>query len=303
MKDSDLPRSWKEYIDAIDKCLDEKGVPPPIRKGIAQDVEEHLHQMMSDGLDVSRDDLPGLLDSPGAYAEAFEEATAFATESKSKEQPARLRECHSQHGEDGKRRIHICGGCFRVFHGCLEYETHKCDADFHWSGKHIPYWSHQKRWATATLIAVFLFVPIFWFAHSHFAKDPCSGNRRRYHEYPNISYLRNLTTSLVNFQLQRKREPENLQELVESGVWQGNWVMPGDLEDLGGEGGFAAERLYYIHAAGMDMTWSKNRQPWVVLSHRPRNTKALCYTVAYTNGDTKHYATLDEFLADWEAKQ
>lgn len=303
MNGSDLPQSWKEYIDAIDNRLVEKGVPLPIRKGIAQDVEEHLHQMASANPDISRDDFPDFLDSPEAYADAFEEASSSATEAKSGERPIRLRECHSRHGEDGKRRIHICGRCFRAFQGCLEYETHECDADFHWSGKRVPHWSHQKRWITAIVLAALLFAPIFWFTHSRLVKEPCSGGRRRYHEYPNIRYLRELTSSIIMFRVNTKREPETLQELVDSGIWKGNWVMPGDLEDLGGEGGFAAERLYYIHAAGTDMSELDARQPWLVLSSLPRNTGAICYTVAYTDGDTVHYPTLGEFLTDWEAKQ
>lgn len=303
MTGTGLPRSWKEYLDSIDKCLTEKGAPPPVRKGICQDVEVHLRQLAADRPKVPEEDLPGFLDPPNAYAGAYEEATTATPEAK-KEQPPRLRECRSHHGEDGQRRIHICANCLRVFQGCREYETHICDGDIRWDGKFIPYWTHQKRWTTAIVVAVCLFVPILWFIYGYLAEDPCGGGRRRYHENSNVWYFKNLVTSIVTFQVTRKREPENLQELAESGIWNGNWVMPGDLEDLGREGGLPVERVYYIHASGMNASWSsKTRQPWLILPHRPHNTKSVCYTVAYTNGDALHYSTLAAFLADWEAKQ
>lgn len=298
-----LPHSWREYIDDIDRRLTEKGAPAPVRSGIAQDVADHLHQMAAGNPDLSRDHLPALLDPPEAYAEAFAEAMSFTPEAKNWNQPVRLRECRSHHGEDGNRRIHICGNCLRVFHGCSEYETHICDDDFRRDGKYVPYWTHEKRWAIAVAIAMFGFVPILWLVHGFLTKDSGSGSRRRYHEYSNYRYLKELSASLVMFQVRERREPESLQELSASGIWNSNWVMPGNLKDLGSEGGFAIEQLYYIHAAGMNMSLVNNRQPWLVLSYRQRHTNAICYAVAYTNGDVMNYATLGEFLTDWETKQ
>lgn len=49
MKGSDLPRSWREYLDDIDKILTKKGTPPSVCNGIARDVEEHLIRWNLDG--------------------------------------------------------------------------------------------------------------------------------------------------------------------------------------------------------------------------------------------------------------
>lgn len=295
-----MPRSWRDYIATVDQALKDAEAPHDVRSGICEDIVDHLRQMCDFHPDLKPDDLPALLDPPQSYAAEFAEAMIRRQDEEANpSEPIRLRQCQSHHGEDDKRRIHICGNCLQVFHGCLEYETHVCSRDRGLVVKSTPYWSHKKRWAAAVVIAALLFLPLHGCVRNGFDAGKCDGSEN--HTDGNQVYLRNVQQSIVAFRAQQGRMPESLQEVFEHGLMSRGWVLPGDVANLGAVGGFPIGRLTYIYAGGAEAEMPGTRQPMLIYPQRLGKSRDVCFDVAYADGDTRHYPSLGAFLRDWEA--
>lgn len=310
-----MPRSWRNYIANVDRALKDANAPLNIRNGICEDIEEHLVRLSTDRQDVKVEDLASLLDPPEAYAAEFTEAmrrqkekeTGSAEPVRGDEpsasfDPQRSRRCQSQHGEDGKRRIHICGCCLRVFYDCHECEAHHCTNEPGKGRGTPPHWSSATRWSSAVILAAVLFLPIYGCFGDKFSSDRCDiRGKNRHHVFANQIYLRNIQTSIAAFRERYGRMPESLQEVSNAELLDRGWVLPGDVKDMGRAGGFPLGRVTYLYAGGADTVVPASRQPVLIYPQRFGRTREICIDVAYADGEIMHYSSIDDFLNDWES--
>lgn len=315
-----MPKPWRNYIANVDRALKDAHAPRNIRKGICEDIEDYLAQLSTERLDMKVEDLASLLDPPQAYAAEFARAMGRqkeegsgtviperGDESSASFVPQRLRHCQSQHGEDGKRCIHICGCCLHVFYNCQEYETHSC-SDEPGTPTH---WSRATRWGSAVILAAVLFLPIYGCFGDWFKSDRCDiQGKNRHHIFENQAYLRSVQTSIITFEMQYGRMPESLREVSNAELMNRGWVLPGDVKDLGHAGGFPLGRVTYLYAEGAGLyteeasvTVSTTRQPILIYPQRFGRTREICIDVAYADGEIMHYSSIDDFLNDWESKR
>lgn len=294
------PKSWRDYIDSIDRGLIEADAPPEIRLGICQDVEEYLVEM-TQRKDAEAEQAPSLLDPPEAFAAEYKDAVERAEQAES---PTRARECRNAHGDGCERRAHICASCFRVFIGCAAYEKHVCAGETADGAALLkPYWSRRAKWLVTFAAAAIVFYPLYRFGESLLNKPSCNSPEHGRLAEGAERYLRDIMSASGMFQEKNGRMPDELRELSEGGYTVRDWVLPGDAKPMGYDGPFAIGRLTYFYAGGESGMLPETPEPVLVYPLPLAGGRRACYLVAYSNGSTRHYRDLDGFLADWEKQR